>query len=521
MFLISYRSLFPDRIWYRHYWLGFVFVVSFLACDSQPSFQPAEFCILDVHLLDGMGSEPVQTDLLIAGDSIYYIGAIDTSEIQAEKIISGDGRYLAPAFIDLHAHGDPLISENFNNFLAQGVGTIVLGQDGSSPDYPFAGLNAFRTWADSASKTPLDVNVLSFVGHGSTRRKFVADDKATADEITQMESYIRQSLQDGAWGMSTGLEYYPGLNADSTELHALARIVGQNEGMVMSHMRSEDNDQIEKAIDELVQQGRYCPVHISHLKVVYGKGEQRAQEILTQIKAAKDNGIQISADLYPYLASYTGIGIVFPTWCKTKEQFESAKQNRIQELRMYLENRIKQRNGPEATLFCSGPYTGKTLAEVAAEEGKHYVDILMELGPVGTSGAYFVMNEELQNTFIKDPSIAFCTDGSPTMWHPRGYGTYAKIIEAYTVNQNLLDLPLAIYKMTGLPAEILKLEDRGKIQVGAKADMVLFDPENVQATADYVNPRSLAKGFDLVWINGNLAWDGQRVSRSGKLLLKE
>lgn len=505
-----------------------LFVIFLLMVSGHLSFAQQnltegsiDVCILDVRILDGLGSPPERSNILIRGDSISYIGDIDTTSISAKEIIYGQGRYLAPAFIDLHAHGDPLVNVNFHNFLAQGVGTIVLGQDGSGLDHGYNKTTSFRHWLNAAKEVPMDVNIIPFVGHGTARTRYIKGEQATAKELSQIKQYLDQSLSDGAWGLSTGLEYYPGLHADTVELHHLARIVGRHEGMIMSHMRSEDDDKIEDAIEEIINQGEFCAVHISHLKVVYGRGEDRARQILQTLKKAKAKDVQISADIYPYTASYTGIGIVFPTWCKTTEQFEEAKQHRNQELRDYLEKRIMQRNGPEATLFCSGPFTGKTLEEVSVEKNSSYVDILMEMGPQGTSGAYFVMDETLQKVFIQDSSIAFCTDGSPTMWHPRGYGTYAKIIEDYVVEEGLLELPLAVHKMTGLPAHILGLSDRGQIKLGAKADLVLFNPQSVHATATYVNPRSLAEGFDMVWINGQLSWEGQRISQSGKLLLKD
>jgi N-acyl-D-aspartate/D-glutamate deacylase len=213
--------------------------------------------------------------------------------------------------------------------------------------------------------------------------------------------------------------------------------------------------------------------------------------------------------VYPYSASFTGIGIVFPNWV-TPGNFEEIKETRRDELEEYLRNRIAKRNGPEATLFGTAPWAGMTLAEVADSLDKPFEDVLIdEIGPNGASAAYFVMNEEVMKRFLQDPHVMVSSDGSPTMRHPRAYGSFAKIIDNYVNEESILTLEEAIHKMTGLPAETLGLSDpnqveipRGLIREGFAADLLIFDPKNVQDVADFENPHQYAEGFDWVFVNG-------------------
>ncbi|MEZ5044954.1 MAG: amidohydrolase family protein [Saprospiraceae bacterium] len=505
-----------------------------LSCQSSddPSFDRLladnkQFDILlrNGRIIDGTGASPFEGDVLVKNGEIVYVGLVDTTKITVAKTINARGRIISPGFIDAHAHGDPATDTSMLNFLAMGVTTIVLGQDGASPNYLEAGLSGPSPWLDQLDKLDFQLNVAYLLGHGTLRRMAGIPDKEAPSEVQLMEmkSLLKAAVEAGFYGMSTGLEYVPGLFAPASELMALAQTLGETDGLIMSHMRNEDNDAVEASIDELIRQGVHCRVHIAHLKVVYGKGPERAQEILAKIGQAHANGIFLSADVYPYMASYTGIGILFPQWAKTKADFEQAKNSRNKELRDYLFQRVQQRNGPEATLFGTGSFAGQTLAQVAEEAGKPYVDILMEIGPNGASGAYFVMDEPLQEQFIASPLIMISTDGSPKMRHPRGYGSFAKIIERYVEEKRLLSLELAIHKMTELAAKTIGLDKRGRIAEGYKADLLVFNETSVKAKASYENPFQLSEGFDVIVVNGQLlreegTW---KEVRPGALLRKQ
>jgi len=499
--------------------LVIVFVVfQFSSCKTEPTISSVDIAIINGKILDGTGEKAYNSSIYINGDSIVYIGNIQNPNLKIGKTIDAKGKFVSPGFIDLHAHGNPLKTPDFENFLAMGVTSIVLGQDGSS-----ANVKDLKAYLNSVSQQNLGVNIMEFVGHGTLRN--LADigvkSKISATELESLKSILKEQLTY-SFGLSTGLEYAPGLYAEESELMALAKIVGEQDKIIMSHMRNEDDDELIKSINELAKQGKHARVHIAHLKSVYGKGAQRALAILDSIKEIRKSGVALTADVYPYMASYTGISIVFPDWSKTAKQFAIAKRDRKKELETFIRNKVNLRNGPEATLLGTVPYTGKTLAEAAASKNKPFEKFVVEdLGPQGSSAAYFVMNKELQETLIQDDLVGICSDGSKTGFHPRGHGTFAKVIENYVVQDSLLSLEKAVQKMTSYAADILQLKDRGVLQVGKKADILIFDPKNVKATATYVNPHQLAQGFDMVLVNGKVARENQQLKTvlSGKVLL--
>ena len=478
-----------------------------------PEYERVDLLIENGSVLDGTGSAAIDADVVVVGDEVVFVGeALFTEADRASRIgrvIDAADRTVAPGFIDLHSHGDPLETPEMESFLAMGVTTIALGQDGSSPDVvPLSG------WLDDVSERGIGTNLAMFIGHGTLRNQSGIGLSASPEPeaLQRMEAMLHEAL-DYTFGMTTGLEYNPGLNAKTDELRALARIIGQHDRLIMSHMRNEDDDQLEASIAELLEQGEDARVHISHLKSVYGKGSERAEEILGILADARASGIDITADIYPYSASYTGIGIVFPVWAKTREQFDVAKVERREELAEYLRNRVERRNGPEATLLGTDPWTGKTLADLAHEMEMPFEDVLIDvIGPDGGSGAYFVMNDELQARLLQDDHVGVCSDGSPTGFHPRGHGTFAKIIETYVVDQGVLTLAQAIHKMTSFAAEIIGLDDRGLVAAGRKADLIVFDPRMVRANATYPDPLQLADGFEIVIVNGRVAREDGRLA---------
>ena len=367
-----------------------------------PEYPAIDILIENGEVFDGLGNRPVTGDVVIVGDTIVFVGDAKFSEKDLSRRvrtrIDASAKSVTPGFIDLHSHGDPLETPAFENFLAMGVTTISLGQDGASPETA-----SLDEWLDEVSRHGIGTNLAMFVGHGTLRglSGIGLDTDPRPEDMDTMLAMLDQTL-GYTFGMSTGLEYNPGLNAKSAELRALAKVVGRHGRIIMSHMRNEDDDQLEQSIAELLEQGEHARVHISHLKSVFGKGAQRADEILAILDDARASGIEISADVYPYTASYTGIGIVFPVWAKTAEQFAEARRERREELATYLRERVEKRNGPEATLLGTGPYKGKTLAELAFEHEMPFEDVLIDvIGPLGASGAYFVMNEELQSGLLR------------------------------------------------------------------------------------------------------------------------
>ena len=468
-----------------------------------------------------MGNDVITADVVIVGDEIVFVGktAFDPVELngRVKTRIDARSRYVTPGFIDLHAHGNPLETAVFENFLAMGVTTISLGQDGTSP-----AVTDLSAWLARVEDRGISINLVMFVGHGTLRD--LAGIGRTAvpepDDLASMLMLLDKTLKY-TFGMSTGLEYNPGLNAEEAELIALAQVVGQNDRIIMSHLRSEDDDLIEASIAELLKQGEVTKVHVAHLKSVYGHGSASAEKILQILADARAAGIDITADVYPYNASYAGISLVFPTWAKTTDEFNVAKIRRRAELDDYLRKKIARRNGPDATLFGTPPYTGKTLADLALEFEMPFEQVLIEkIGPQGAAGAYFVMDDELQTRLLVEPLISVSSDGSQEGFHPRGHGAFAKIIEQYVNKRQIISLKEAVRKMTSQPADILGITDRGIIRVGMKADIIIFDPEKIKATATYPQPHQLAEGFDIVILNGKIARINNKVTAElfGKVL---
>jgi N-acyl-D-amino-acid deacylase len=483
----------------------------------EPPARPVDLVLADGLLIDGSGAPPVRGDLVVDDGRIVALGPDAAAGFAPGVRIDASGRVVAPGFVDPHAHGDPRDTPLFANFLAMGVTTVVLGQDGSSPDVP--DLGAYLDAVDEAGTGP---NVAYFVGHGTLRDQAGIGRRAeyTELELRDLRRRLNMAL-DHAFGLSTGLEYSPGLYAGDPELLALARVVGARDRLIMSHVRDEDDDALEASLDELLRQGAHARVHVAHLKSVYGTGSARAREILDHLAAARARGVTVTADLYPYTASYTGLSLLFPEWAKTREQLDAVKDARREELLTHLRNRVNGRNGPEATLLGTPPHAGKTLAELAEELGKPFEVVLLDdLGPDGGSAAYFIMDETLQETLLRDPRVAVCSDGSPTGFHPRGHGTFARIVETFVRERGVLELPEAIRRMTSLPAELVPLPGRGRLAPGFAADVVVFDPEAVHETATYEDPHRLAEGFDLVLVNGAVAWrDGAATGiRPGRVL---
>lgn len=482
---------------------------------------PGMLQVRDVMVIDGTGAPARHADVLVAEGRIVQVGRISRRAARGARIIEGGGRVLAPGFIDLHTHGDPL-QRSYQPFLAMGVTTVVLGQDGGSPGAGDDGMRRLPEWMAAVEAAGPDINVATCSGHGTLRRQArIGDDTRvpSAAELARLVALLEEDMAAGSFGLSTGLEYVPGMYAEQAEIAALGQAVAHHRGVAMSHMRSEDDDRVEESIREHIEASRPARTHISHLKVVYGQGAGRAERLLETLQAYRSAGVELTADAYPYTASYTGVGILFPEWAMPPTDYDQVLATRRDELRAALEARMIRRGGPEALLFGSGPHAGRTLAQVAEAAGQPFPDVLLEIGPRGGSAAHFVMDEALQARLMLDPYVAIASDGSPGGSHPRGAGTFAKWIEEFAVRDGLVTLEEAVRKCTGLPASILRLADRGLVREGAVADLVLFDPARVRARADYVDPTAQAEGFDLVLVNGVPAFEGgERVVSAGKML---
>ena len=468
-------------------------------------------------VVDGTGAPGRAADVLIRGDTIAHVGAVDPDTIDATRTFDASGRVVTPGFIDAHAHGNPTDTPRFRSFLAMGVTSILLGQDGGGPE-----AQAFSDRLSAVERANPFVNVGYLIGHNTLRHEAgIGYDTPTAAERRALADLVAQGLDAGAFGLSTGLEYDPGTQAQMPELVAIAEPVAARNAVVMSHVRSEDAADIEASIDELLTQGRRsgAHVHAAHLKIVLSDDTSQAAAVLDQMAAARADGRSVTADVYPYTASFTGISILFPEWARPPNDYETVLETRKNELRTYLTRRVRQRNGPEATLFGTGEWTGRTLAEVADSTERSPAEVLMDLGPDGPSAAYFVMDETVMKRFLAAERSVVSSDGSPTMRHPRGHGAFARVLARYTGPDTLLSLEEAVHKMTGRTAAIVDLNEpdrvrtpRGLVREGYAADLLAFDPDAVQDRATFSQPHRRARGMQRVWVNGTLTWAADSLS---------
>jgi N-acyl-D-aspartate/D-glutamate deacylase len=450
-----------------HRFLFAALVVLLPACSPDESGQQApaadfpqaayDWLIAGGSVVDGTGAPARLADVLVRDGRIAFVGRVNPDTLDIRERFDATGLTVTPGFIDAHAHGDPTDEPGFTNFLAMGVSTIVLGQDGGGPevgtmDEHFAAVDAARP----------GVNIAYLVGHNTIRRESgVGFDAPGSEGMVRMSELVAQGLAAGAFGLSTGLEYDPGSRSEMDELAAIAGPVADVGAVISSHMRTEDADQVEDALAELIEQGRKsgARVHASHLKIVLGNDSLQAASLLEVMERGRQDGVEVTADVYPYTASYTGISILFPEWARPPSDYAAVVRERRDELAVHLRRRVESRNGPTATLFGSGEWSGRTLADVAANQDRPYEDVLIELGPDGASAAYFVINEEVMRTLLSDPHIVGSSDGSPTMLHPRGYGSFARVIRQFVVEEHVLPLEEAVRKMSGATAAIYRLDD--------------------------------------------------------------
>jgi len=430
---------------------------------------------------------------------------------------------LAPGFIDTHSHADRDLAAQPEALgaVSQGITTIIAGNDGRS-NYPLADFKA------GLKAHPAAVNVASYVGHNSLRGAVMGSDykrAATAAEIESMETLLLQELESGALGLATGLEYDPGIYSDPAEVLQLARVTAQQGGRYISHMRSEDRH-FEAALDEIIEIGRVTgmPVQISHFKLAMKRLWGRAPEFLAKLDAARAEGIDISADIYPYEYWQSNLMVLLPG--------RDIKDRKEVELAL---TEIVPPDGLWMTQFDPQPeYVGKTLAEIAALRNTDPVTAFMQLiaesvamseatgKRVDAIVATSMVEEDILN-LLAWPHTNVCTDGMLVDLHPRARGTTARVLGRYSRELGRLSLEEAVHKMSGLPAAHMGISDRGRIAPGMAADLVLFDPATVIDRATPQQPEALSTGIDIVWVNGKLVYNngaptGQRL---GTFIVRE
>lgn len=465
---------------------------------------------------DGSGEPGAVADVAIKGDRIVAIGQFEAPA--SAKIIDAKGLIVAPGFIDLHTHSDEgIVKEKTRqnaNYLMQGVTSIVTGNCGSGP------VDVGKYLAE-IEKAGAGTNVLHLVCHGSVRAQVMsqANRPPSPEELAKICELSDRGMQDGAWGMSTGLIYTPGSFSKTDELVTVAEVVSKHGGIYVSHIRNEASQLLE-SIDELLTIGRQAklPVHVSHIKVS-GKGNWGlAPDAIAKLRAARDSGMQVTADQYPYTASSTSLAaMVIPSEFRgerLKEALADAEQSKKvkAEIQKGLDGRDSGERIVVANFAADRTWQGKSIAQIAKDANQSPLDVVLSIMDRGGASAInFGMNEDEVRLFMREPFVATASDGStqpldaPTQPHPRSFGCFPRKIGYYAIEGKVLPLEQAIRSASGLPADILRLPERGYLRPGYYADIVVFDPAKFRDTATFEKPLQWATGVKLLLVNGKTA----------------
>jgi N-acyl-D-amino-acid deacylase len=454
--------------------------------------------IVGATLVDGTGRPAVKNSVvIIAGDKIQAVGAFPRAKPPTgAQVIEGRGLILAPGFIDPHNHSQAGLEKDpaATTQVAQGITTIALGQDGGSA-WPIA------TYLSQLEKSPVALNVLTFAGHATIRAQVMGEDykrPANEREIARMVDLLDSAMRSGAFGLSSGLEYEIGKHATTEEVIALARIAGARGGIYISHIRDEA-DLVFDAFREALRIGREArvPVQISHIKLGTVAVWGQAREAIALINAARQQGQDVTADCYPYDAWHSTIRVLVP----------SDRHDNPQDVARGLADVGGAQNVTIVNCEAHRDYEFKTLAALAQELKLTPVEVYMKI--VKDGGASVVarsMTDDDIREFYRQPWIMACSDGGIGMRHPRGAGTYPRILGRFARDWKWLKLEQAVQKMTSLPAQRLGLADRGIIRAGMKSDLVLFNAAKVIDRATFKEPQLLPEGIRRVFVNGAEVW---------------
>src|SRR5213593_4497854 len=492
------------------------------ALSSQSA--PYDVLIKNGHVLDGSGNPWLAADIGIRGGRIVDMGRLGNAA--ASRVIDARGLTVSPGFIDVHSHASDGLADTLKDarqLIAQGITTVALNPDGGGP----VDLRAQRIGYEQRG---VGVNVALYVPHGSIRREVLgmADRAPSADELAKMVALAKNGMEAGGIGLSSGLYYAPGNYAKTDEVIALAKVVGEMGGVYESHIRDEAdfNIGVVAAVDEVIRisEEGHLPGIVAHIKALGPASWGLSMALVERIRQARDRGVEVYADQYPYDASGTGIvGALIPRWAEvggTAELLKRIQGPEHDRLAADIRRSFERRGGAEKLVISSyaanTAFEGQSLAQVSKTLGKPPEEAAMELlvkaGGGGASLVSFNMAESDIEYIMKQPFTMTCTDGDLVPFgqgkpHPRGNAAFARKIRVYVNERGVIDLPFAIRSMTSLPAAVFGLKDRGVLRPGSWADILVFDPAKVRDAATYLEPHQMSEGMEYVLVNGVIEKD--------------
>lgn len=522
--------------------------VLFSGCNSNSNLE-YDVVVKGGTVYDGTITSPISADIGVKGDTITTIGSINKP---AGKIINANGMIVTPGFIDVHTHCDLTFQRSGmkrylayfmpswkgnHNYLTQGVTTVVSGNCG-------LGYSDLNQWLDMVDSVGFGTNVYHLAPHGMLREELFGRNQPqelSSGQLEILKGRVAEEMEKGAIGLSTGLEYAPGILAPTSEIIEVCKVIRKYNRLYATHIRNESGTldangvtNAEKYIQEAIEIGRKAevPVEISHLKLSVPFNNKKASLILDLIEKARGEGLDVTADQYPYDAGSTVISILLPNEFKSvdgiKEEFKTNEGRK--EIQKAI-GRVFEYLGPEKTLITMYPgkesYEGKNIKEIAEIEGRapegSYVDMVCdEEMPIGVffSQDMSIVRDIMPKDYIITGSDGWTIPKGMTKPHPRVYGTFPKKIRQFVLEEKLMDLVLAIRSMTSLPAEKFNMKGRGKIAVGNIADIAVVNLKTITDKATYFDPHQYSEGIDALLVNGVVSIENGKMTgeRGGKSL---
>lgn len=483
--------------------------------------EPFDILIKNGRILDGTGNPWYYADIGIVDDEITWIGK--SKQATARKVVDAEGLYVSPGFIDVHSHAaSGLSSESLSHarpLLAQGITTVVINPDGG-------GSTDISGQRKALEKHGLGVNVMQLVPHGTTRRSVMGtEDRApTESELSEMKLIVEEGMKNGAFGISTGLFYTPGAYAETEEVIELAKVAARYNGIHSSHIRDESDYSVGlvASVDEIIRisEEAKLPGIVSHIKALGTGVWGYSSAVVNRIDRARDEGIEVFADQYPYPASSTNLtAVLIPSWAREGGRTEMLQRfddpDLLKEIKVAMEANLERRGGPEsiqiADYGADSSLEGLRLDDIAEQFGESAIDAALTMIKEHNPGVVsFNMHEEDVSRFMTQSWTMTSSDGGLVemgdgIVHPRNYGSFPRKISKYVQEEGVVELPFAIRSMTSLSASVFGLHSRGLIRGGQKADITIFDLDNIRDNATYDDPHQLSEGAEYVIINGKFA----------------